>query len=422
VAEGARKVALLSTWFFLTIAALWLLKAVRLASLVARLGSKEIPYVRLASVACVALVVFAYSAALNRLSRVGMLRWVNGLFAVVLFLFWGALQTFGAGLSNQRAFVWTTYIFVEVYAAVAIGFFWTYANDVVTQEEADRLYGMIGLGGVLGGLAGGAFVDVAASHLGPGHFFLISAGLAVACVLLGSHAESVLRPPLRPLEQKPLGAAAAFEGAREVFASRYLLLIVAVVVAYEFTATLTDFSVNVVFEHAYREEAVLQRMYGRLGWIVSTAAIVCQLVLVPLLLPQKRIALLVPPLIMIGAVVGVVALPVMATALVLAAADRGVNYSLQESTMESLYVSLNEDAKFRAKAFIDMFVDRAAKSAAAFVLIIVIFAVGVSSRAALVVAMGSMVVWLLAARRLGEYWPGRARTPIAIRDESSKEP
>ena len=62
----------------------------------------------------------------------------------------------------------------------------------------------------------------------------------------------------------------------------------------------------------------------------------------------------------------------------LAASDRGLNYSIQQATKESLYVPLTDVQKYKSKAFIDMFVDRAAKALAAFALIAIIRAVGAS--------------------------------------------
>src|SRR6185369_3903054 len=132
----------------------------------------------------------------------------------------------------------------------------------------------------------------------------------------------------------------ALAGVQEVAKSRYLLLIVGVVVGYELTATLTDFGVNVIFEHAHLGEHQLAKMYGRLGWIASGVAVIAQLVLVPLLLPSKRIALLLPPFALLASVVGVVILPIIATTIVMASVDRGLNYSVQQSTRESLYVPL----------------------------------------------------------------------------------
>jgi ATP:ADP antiporter, AAA family len=400
--EQRVKAALLSAWFFVSIATLWLLKPVRVASLLVHLGAVETPYVRLLGVVVVGAVVMFYSWTVNRLSRVGIVRWAH----------------FGARLGAQRAFVYAVYILVEIYSVVLVGIFWTYTNDIVGEGESNKLYGVIGAGGILGGAAGGAFVDVFTRRVGPLNLLLICAGLCVASAALGSLTEAVVRPPVRRVVAKPddAGLAVALDGAREVRASRYLQLLVGIVVAYEFTATLTDFSISVVFERAFHDEVEMAKMYGRLGWIASATALVSQLVLVPLLLPHKRAALLVPPVTMALGTAGLLVLPVVAVAMFLAASDRGLNYSIQQSTKESLYVPLSDVQKYKSKAFIDMLVDRAAKALAAFALLAIIATAGASVPAALAVSLVSLVVWALAAHRLGAYWnrsgfAGRPPTP-----------
>lgn len=408
------KALLLALWFFLTVATLWILKPVRVASLLVHLGATETPYVRLAGVATIGVVVMLYSMALSRLSRAAVVRWSTLLFAALLVAFWGAIQLGGEWLGAQRPFVWAIYILVEIYSVVMIGIFWTYTNDVCTQEDSDKLYGMIGLGGTLGGVAGGAFVDAFAKPIGPENLLLVCAGLVLVASLLGSITEGVLKPPPRKIERDEASAADALAGAVEVKKSRYLMLLVAIVVAYEFTATLTDFGVNVVFERAYTDEGQLTKMYGRLGWVVSVTAVVAQIVLVPLLLPSKRVALLLAPVAMLAGAVSALILPVVATAFFLAAADRGLNYSLQQAVKESLYVPLTDSQKYRAKAFIDMFVDRAAKALAAFALIGLIHFWGAAVRPSLVVSVASTAVWLAAALRLGACF---ARNPKARSSE-----
>jgi len=200
-----------------------------------------------------------------------------------------------------------------------------------------------------------------------------------------------------------------FDGAREVRASRYLMWICCIVTAYEFSATLIDFGINVVFQNAYASELELTKMYGRLGWIAGATAVLTQLVLVPALLPTKRIALLVPPIVMLASAAGVVILPVIATAFVLAAADRGLNYSIQQVTRESLWISLPDAQKYKAKAFIDMFVDRAGKALAAFVLIGIIHVAGESVRASIAISAVSLLVWAVSARRMGTLWSAAHR-------------
>ena len=127
-----------------------MLKPVRVSSLLAHLGAVKTPYVRLAGVATVAIVVMFYSWVVNRISCAGLVRWSSLLFAVVLVMFWGALQIWGAALGGQRAFVWAVYILVEIFSVVMIGIFWTYTNDIMTTDESNRLYGIVGIGGILG--------------------------------------------------------------------------------------------------------------------------------------------------------------------------------------------------------------------------------------------------------------------------------
>ncbi len=417
------KAALLASWFFVTVATLWLLKPVRVASLLVHLGAVETPYVRLAGVVTVAVVVTFYSWAVNRLSRVEVVRWAHLVFGAILVGFWVALRVWGPWLGAQRPFVWAVYILVEIYSVVLIGIFWTYTNDICDEDDSNKLYGIIGVGGILGGAAGGAFVDGFTKAVGPINLLLICAGLCVVSALLGSLTEALVHPPKRVIsaeEKKEGGLATALEGAREVRASRYLMLIVGIVIAYEFTATLTDFGISVVFERSFHDEVLLTRMYGRLGWIVSATALVSQLVLVPLLLPHKRIALLVPPAVMVIGAVSVLAAPIFVTAMFLAASDRGLNYSIQQATKESLYVPLTDVQKYKSKAFIDMFVDRLAKAFAAFALIAIIQAVGASIGASIGLSILSMLAWAFAAYGLGAYWGRKGFARSRPKTESAR--
>jgi len=395
------RVFVLASWFFLTITNLWLLKPVRTASLLAHLGSAETPWVRLASAVAVGVLVFGYSRVVDRTSRVGIAAGANVICGGLLVLVWGLLSVFGEALGRTRPFVWSLYVLVDLYAVVMVGIFWTYANDVMTREEADASYGPVGLGGILGGVAGGLLADALAKPWGPENLLVLCALLSFASAAMPLGYERSFDPPAATHEKESVGLSSAFEGVRAIMSSKYLMLVAAIVIAYEFTATLTDFAVNVVFERTYESRAVLAKMYGRLGWIASVVAILAQLVLVPLLLPRKRIALAVPPLAMAVGVLGLLASPVILWAVVMTAADRGLNYSLQQVTKETLYVPLDAVQKYKSKAAIDMVIDRAAKAAAALVLLAIVARAGLSTFGALVVALASVLGWFVAALVLG---------------------
>jgi ATP:ADP antiporter, AAA family len=408
------KAGLLSAWFFSTITALWLLKPVRTASLLVHLGAGELPYLRFGAVIAVGLVVLAYSRLVNHLSRLDIVRGSSSLCAAVLIVTWLCLRIGGEALGSQRWFVWAVFILVDIYSTVMVAIFWTYTNDVVSRTEADKLYGPIGIGGILGGIAGGVAVDGLVEAIGPIDLLLLCAVLVLVGGGLGWVTERILKPPPRVIVRTEQPALAdALDGAREVLRSRYLLWLVSIVVAYEFAAAVTDFVINVVFERAFDSQVEIAQMYGRLGWIVSVTALVSQLLIVPALLPLKRVALLVPPITMAAATLGLAVFPVVPLAIALAASDRGLNYSLQQVTKESLYVPLTDVQRYKAKAFIDVFVDRAAKALSSVPLLGIIALWGVSLWACLALAFGALLVWIVAGNALGHTYHAKIVSPEA---------
>jgi ATP:ADP antiporter, AAA family len=403
--HGAQRleVACLSLWFFVITLALWLLKPIRMAALLAHLGSEELPMLRLGSVLVVGVVVLGYSRVVNRLSRLQVTLGASLLFTLLILSVWCGLWLKGDALGSQRWFVWAVFCLVEAYATVMVTIFWTYTNDVVSRAQADRLYVRIGLGGILGGIAGGTITDSLIHSIGPVHMLLVCAGCVLLSAGLAWAAEALLSPPPRAVVARGERRVVAeeLEGAARVLRSEYLLWMVGVVVAYESAAALTDYVVNVIFERSFRGELELAQMYGRLGWIVSVTALLCQLLIVPVLLPAKRVALLVPPLVMAVATLSLAILPVATLALVVAASDRGLNYSLQQVTRETLYVPLDDVERYKAKAFIDIFVDRAAKALGSLTLVIVMLFTGTSLLALLTLALGSLLLWARCAHGLG---------------------
>lgn len=407
-ASERAKAGILSGWFFLMITTLWLLKPIRQASLLAHLGSGEIPYVRLGSVAVVAVVVAVYSRVVDRLTRIQVARGASLLFSALLVVFWIALQFGGEVLGAHRWFVWSVFIMVDVYSTVMVGIFWTYANDVVTREEADRLYPIVGMGGIVGGIVGGGLVDTLVAVTGHVHLLMLCAVLGLGCAAIVTVAERVLHPaPRRAHVESQEASASALEGFKLVAHSPYLLLIAGIVLGYEFAAAMSDFVVSVIFERSFHSQDELAQMFGRLGWIVSATALTSQLVLVPLMLPHKRAALLVPPITMGLAIVGLAILPWVSMAILLSAADRGLNYSLQQVTKETLYVPLTDTERYKAKALIDMVVDRGSKALSALALMTVIALDGVSIAISLAVASTAIVVWTVCAHFLGRAYAAK---------------
>jgi len=74
-----------------------------------------------------------------------------------------------------------------------------------------------------------------------------------------------------------------------------------------------------------------------------------------------KVALMVLPIVILSVSLGYMAIPILAVGMILPSADGGFSYSLNQSAKEALYVPTTKDQKYKAKAFIDMFVQRFAK-------------------------------------------------------------
>ena len=87
----------------------------------------------------------------------------------------------------------------------------------------------------------------------------------------------------------------------------------------------------------------------------------------------------------------------------LSTTDNALNYSLNQSTKEALYTPTTRDEKYKAKAFIDMFVQRFAKVLAVGVSLLVtsLFTDFATVRWLSLFTIAVVVVWALAARYAG---------------------
>jgi len=117
-----------------------------------------------------------------------------------------------------------------------------------------------------------------------------------------------------------------------------------------------------------------------------------------------RAALLVMPCVILGASGLFVVLPILWVGSSLNTADNAFNYSINQSARESLYTPLTRDEKYKAKAFIDMFLYRTAKVVAIGVALLAgaCFEEFTAVRWLSVVTIGLVCVWIAVARYAGD--------------------
>ncbi|MBD3851301.1 MAG: hypothetical protein IFK93_08380 [Acidobacteria bacterium] len=311
------------------------------------------------------VVVFFAAVIFTLLARTLRRQQLTYVFAAFCFV---ALLMYRALLPNpSEVTVWTFYIFGDLYNSLMVVTFFAFLNDSVSPLDSRRLYGPIILGGVTGGAFGSIFVRAQIENIEPADWALVCAGIMVVIAVIAAAAgrwvdgHGVPTTVESPVDVEEKRSYVACEGALLVFRSKYLLAIVGLVGIYEVTSQLLDYQFTATVVH-YVSGATGQH-FATVFVITNIVALVVQLFVTANVMSRfgVKAALLVMPLMVLGASGLFLLMPILLVGSSLNTVDNGLNYSINQSARESLYTPLSRDEKYKAKAFIDMFLYRTAK-------------------------------------------------------------
>jgi len=265
---------------------------------------------------------------------------------------------------------WTFYFFGDLYSTLMVATFFAFLNNSVRSDTARRLYGLIGLGGVAGGAFGTTVLKAKLNDFTLSEWLWICFAIGMVIVAVAAYAGRLFTKstPLEVAETKhepAVGGNPAWEGAKAVMGSRYLLAIVAIVGFYEMVSTVMDFQFTATAVHYMSGDAIgahFATVYAIPNWV----ALFVQLFLTSFIMTRFGVgaALLVLPAAALCGPVGFLAVPALWVGSALNTTDNGFRYSINQSAKEVLYVPTTRLEKYQAKAFIDMFVQRFAKAVA----------------------------------------------------------
>jgi len=284
-----------------------------------------------------------------------------------------ALLWWATGLHNRWVYALN---FVWVYAAGAMAPIvgWTLANYVLTTREARRVFGFIGAGAILGGTCAGLFTAAASRWLGPENLILVMAFLLAAAALMVKMLFMAAGARIDEAQGPPSEAASPHsfrESWRLIHESRYLLLITALIAIGSATTTIIGYQFKIIAKDYFVSKEALTAFFGRFYGCMGLAAFFLQILLTGRLLRSFgiRITLFVLPVVFLAGGLGVLLVPVLATAIVLKGSHSLLRYSLDKSSAELLYLPVASDIKNGVKSFIDGFVWRTADGVAGLVLL-----------------------------------------------------
>lgn len=412
---------LMSAYFFLVITTFWMLKPIKKSAFLGfyrtrplelGLGSLHTsidgPQAELLAkvlnmiVAGLATVLFVWLA--RRYRREWLTYVLGALFALGFGLFSAVVN------SPSAVTVWAFYLFGDLFNMMMVAAFFAYLNDSVSPEVARRIYAFVVLGGVLGGVFGSTVVKACISTM-PTSMWLWTAFAATVAIVVIAFTVSRLGLPKHVeagLTDSQVVVMANVQtgraGARVVAASPYLCAIAGMVAIYEIVSTVMDYQFSATLSHYLSGEAIGEQL-ASVFLVTNVASLLIQVLLTRFVMQRLgiRAALSVLPFVIAVVAGGFALMPLLWVGSSMSIADNALNYSMNQSARESLYVPTGAE-KYQAKAFIDIFVQRSAKALG--VLLSLAMSVWIRDDLTAVRSLSLVVVvlsgvWLLVARYAG---------------------
>src|SRR5207249_3332892 len=174
--EGGTALLLMLNVFVL-LTAYYIIKPVREALILSGSGAEIKSYAGAGQALLLLLIVPLYSAIASRVNR---LRLING---VIAFFISNLVVFYVLGQMKVPLGV-VFFLWVGLFNMIVVAQFWSFANDVYTQEQGRRLFAIVGIGSSIGAIFGAKVAGWLFKPVGAYGMMLVTAGLLLICMAL----------------------------------------------------------------------------------------------------------------------------------------------------------------------------------------------------------------------------------------------
>lgn len=363
---------LMFLYFFLITSSAYIIIPVKISLYLQTLSASRLPYAYLLTALMIGFAVSLNNRLLKTLRRNIYISLSLVFFSVNLFVFWWLFQ---------QGWPWVAMVFwfwEDIFIATSVTQYWILVNDIYTPRQARRLVGFFVSGGLLGGIAGAQLASRLAGLFGTANLLLICP-LLLACGLIlvnavhkSSHEEACEEKVSKDEARKEkTGYGKSF---RLIMKNRHLLLLCGLVAVSIIVTTLIDFQFNTVVENAQPERDLRTAFLGTFFTLLLIFSYVLHVFLTNRVLKNYgiRAALVLAPAVLLACAAAIFLVPLsflLHWAVMTKGADKSLAHSLNQSVKELLYIPVPADIKYKAKMFIDMFINKFAKGAGAILIL-----------------------------------------------------
>lgn len=362
-------------------------------------SASVMPWVWLATVPLNLFVVMLYNRYLSRIGPVKMLGTVALLTIVI-----NGLTPFL--MPYLPGWIFFQFAWKDVYILLMFKQLWSLIHSSPIALRAKIFYGFIYATGTLGAVFGSLVPGLFAVELGSAHLFFFT--LPVYLFLFWGYKNAVGQLSGEALLPGPKEENRPKEGFAIVRKSPFLLAVLGLVLLMQMAVGLMEFQFNTSLEQNVATLDLRTQYMGRMLSYTNLLSGFLQLIgtgaLVHFLgLRKSHLAV---PLMLLGGVAGLIAVPSFALVSFAFVFTKAVDFSLFGILREMLYIPLKPEEKFQAKAVIDVFVHRSAKAVVSVCILGLSLIAGkgclpwISPAAAIVLVAWVGVVWFSLRRHL----------------------
>lgn len=416
-------VLLLMLNVFALLCCYYIIKPVREALILGGESAEVKSYASAVMAVLLVVLVPAYGAYASRVNRMRLITFVSLFFVVNLVLFW-VLGTMGTPHLGIAFFVW-----VGIFNLMIVAQFWSFANDVYTQEEGERLFGLVAFGASLGAIVGGRAANLLFGTLGAYNLLLLAAALLGLSLLLTTAVNRIERAAHDARSRQAAVARLGPEGGfKLVLSDRYLLYIALLALVLNIVNTNGEYILGKTLSGAadrliatgathgvpaaeFKRTFIGSYYAGFFTWVNTVGALI-QLFVVSRVLHKLgvRAALFALPVIALGGYTLLALAPVIGYIRPVKIAENATDYSLQNTARQALFLPTSREAKYKAKAAIDTFFVRAGDVLSAGV-VFAVSTLAFTTRTVALVNIVLVLVWILLVFAIGRRHKQRTAAP-----------
>ena len=420
--EGGTAV-LLALNVFLILMAYYVLKTVREA-LVLGEGSPELKsYLSAAQVAVLAVAVPLYGRLVARFQRMRLINVVTLFFAACPVLFY-VLATLHVRL-GIIFFIW-----IGIFNLMIVAQFWSFANDIYTKDQGERLFAIVGFGASLGAVAGSRVANQLIA-IGVYQMMLVGAAILVAQLIItnfvnrrvGGKAKSSASPVASGLPKTSGTNAFSL-----VLQTRYLLLMGLMLMLLNWVNTTGEYILGSIVKDTVTqtiasgkaaglsEEQLIGDFYSTYFTYVNALGLLLQLFVVSRVVKYLGVskAVLILPVISLVAYNILVFYPMLRAVMAAKVAENSTDYSVNNTVRNMLFLPCTYEEKFSAKQAIDSFFVRMGDVLSAVLVFVGTAVLTLSPRQFALVNAIIVVGWLMIAWQVGRQY--------GVRSEAARRP